>query len=87
MLKLFVDEEDDVKKDPNVSYSIGPKISDWDEQRGEWIHGIEIFYNMALLDAEMAGFWAKLPLIRKLLLSRPEVEFLLSDSFSKPFGS
>ncbi|KAJ0926249.1 putative xyloglucan 6-xylosyltransferase [Helianthus annuus] len=86
MLKLFVDEEDDVKKDPNVSYSIGPKISDWDEQRA-LIHGIEIFYNMALLDAEMAGFWAKLPLIRKLLLSRPEVEFLLSDSFSKPFGS
>ncbi|KAJ0601968.1 putative xyloglucan 6-xylosyltransferase [Helianthus annuus] len=123
---LFVDEEDDVKKDPNVPYSIGPKISDWDEQRGEWlkqnpnfnnyvngnkprvllvtgsspkpcenpvgdhyllksiknkidycrIHGIEIFYNMALLDAEMAGFWAKLPLIRKLLLSHPEVEFL-----------
>ncbi|GKA25866.1 hypothetical protein Tco_0711975, partial [Tanacetum coccineum] len=40
------------------------------------VHGIEIFYNMALLDAEMAGFWAKLPLIRKLLLSHPEVEFL-----------
>ncbi|XP_073029610.1 xyloglucan 6-xylosyltransferase 2-like [Primulina eburnea] len=40
------------------------------------LHGIEIFYNMALLDAEMAGFWAKLPLIRKLLLSHPEVEFL-----------
>ncbi|CAE6080928.1 unnamed protein product [Arabidopsis arenosa] len=40
------------------------------------IHGIEIFYNMALLDAEMAGFWAKLPLIRKLLLSHPEIEFL-----------
>ncbi|KAK2649440.1 hypothetical protein Ddye_016929 [Dipteronia dyeriana] len=40
------------------------------------IHGIEIFYNMALLDAEMAGFWAKLPLLRKLLLSHPEVELL-----------
>ncbi|RID70824.1 hypothetical protein BRARA_C02806 [Brassica rapa] len=40
------------------------------------LHGIEIFYNMALLDAEMAGFWAKLPLIRKLLLSHPEIEFL-----------
>ncbi|KAJ6794177.1 putative xyloglucan 6-xylosyltransferase 1 [Iris pallida] len=40
------------------------------------VHGIEIFYNMALLDAEMAGFWAKLPLIRTLLLSHPEVEFL-----------
>ena len=40
------------------------------------LHGIEAFYNMALLDAEIAGFWAKLPLIRKLLLSHPEVEFL-----------
>ena len=41
------------------------------------VHRIEIFYNMALLDAKMVvGFWAKLPLIRKLLLSHPEVEFL-----------
>ncbi|XP_039136241.1 probable xyloglucan 6-xylosyltransferase 1 [Dioscorea cayenensis subsp. rotundata] len=40
------------------------------------VHGIEIFYNMALLDAEMAGFWAKLPLIRTLLLSHPEIEYL-----------
>ena len=40
------------------------------------LHGIDIFYNMALLDAEMAGFWAKLPLIRKLLVSQPEIEFL-----------
>lgn len=126
MNKLFVDEGEDEKRDPNKQYTLGPKISDWDEQRSEWlkrnptlpnflrpnkprvllvtgsspkpcenpvgdhyllksiknkidycrIHGIEIFYNMALLDAEMAGFWAKLPLIRKLLLSHPEVEFL-----------
>lgn len=125
--KLFVDEEgDEEKADPNKPYSLGPKISDWDQQRADWLeknpnfpnfikpnkprvllvtgsspkpcenpvgdhyllksiknkidycrlHGIEIFYNMALLDAEMAGFWAKLPLIRKLLLSHPEVEFL-----------
>ncbi|KAL6185972.1 hypothetical protein ACLB2K_042094 [Fragaria x ananassa] len=126
--KILKDEEggDEWKKDPNAPYSLGPKISDWDAQRGEWLkqnpnfpnflgptkprvllvtgsspkpcenpvgdhyllksiknkidycrlHGIEIFYNMALLDAEMAGFWAKLPLIRKLLLSHPEVEFL-----------
>ncbi|KAG2406588.1 hypothetical protein LR48_Vigan03g285600 [Vigna angularis] len=40
------------------------------------LHGIEVFYNMALLDAEMAGFWTKLPLIRKLLLSHPELEFI-----------
>ncbi|KAI6704459.1 hypothetical protein NL676_007421 [Syzygium grande] len=114
------------KRDPSKPYSLGPRISDWDEQRAEWlrnnpdfpdfirpnkprvllvtgsspkpcenpvgdhyllksiknkidycrVHGIEIFYNMALLDAEMAGFWAKLPLIRKLLLSHPEIEFL-----------
>ncbi|XP_042518131.1 xyloglucan 6-xylosyltransferase 2-like [Macadamia integrifolia] len=125
--KIAVDEEgDDEKPDPSKPYSLGPKISDWDEQRTKWLannpgfpnfiapnkpkvllvtgsspkpcenpvgdhyllksiknkidycrlHGIEIFYNMALLDAEMAGFWAKLPLIRKLLLSHPEIEFL-----------
>uniref|UniRef100_A0ACD5WWP0 Uncharacterized protein n=1 Tax=Avena sativa TaxID=4498 RepID=A0ACD5WWP0_AVESA len=106
-------------------YTLGPKISDWDEQRAAWnarhpetppflndvkprvmlvtgsspkpcenpvgdhyllksiknkmdycrIHDIEIFYNMALLDAELAGFWAKLPLLRALLLAHPEVEF------------
>ncbi|KAE8661438.1 Xyloglucan 6-xylosyltransferase 1 [Hibiscus syriacus] len=27
-------------------------------------------------NSEMAGFWAKLPLIRKLLLSHPEIDFL-----------
>ncbi|RZC52517.1 hypothetical protein C5167_020943 [Papaver somniferum] len=126
-MKLAVDEEDDgPKRDPNQPYSLGPKITDWDEQRGRWLeknpsfpnyvlpnkprvllvtgsspkpcenpvgdhyllksiknkidycrlHGIDVFYNFALLDAEMAGFWAKLPLIRKLLLSHPEVEFL-----------
>ncbi|XP_015062470.1 xyloglucan 6-xylosyltransferase 2 [Solanum pennellii] len=127
--KILVDEDDgepEFKRDPNQPYALGPKIIDWDEQRGEWLkknpnfpnfvgtnkprvllvtgsspkpcenpvgdhyllksiknkidycrlHGIEIFYNMALLDAEMAGFWAKLPLLRKLLLSHPEVEFL-----------
>ncbi|KAF2289180.1 hypothetical protein GH714_029250 [Hevea brasiliensis] len=124
--KILVDEGQDEKPDPNKPYSLGPKISDWDVQRAEWLrknpnfpnfigpnkprvllvtgsspkpcenpvgdhyllksiknkidycrlHGVEIFYNMALLDAEMAGFWAKLPLIRKLLLSHPEIEFL-----------
>lgn len=127
--KYMKDEDDRVdefKRDPSQPYSLGPKISDWDQQRAEWLknnpyfpnfdskhkprvllvtgsspnpcanpvgdhyllksiknkidycrlHGIDIFYNMALLDAEMAGFWAKLPLIRKLLLAHPEVEFL-----------
>ncbi|XP_059440187.1 xyloglucan 6-xylosyltransferase 2-like isoform X2 [Corylus avellana] len=125
--KLLVDdEEDDPKLDPNKPYRLGPKVSNWDEKRSDWLkqnpnypnfvgpnkprvmlvtgsspkpcenpvgdhyllksiknkidycrlHEIEVFYNMALLDAEMAGFWAKLPLIRRLLLSHPEVEFL-----------
>ncbi|KAG5236115.1 glycosyltransferase family protein [Salix suchowensis] len=125
--KLQVDEgEDDESPDSDKPYSLGPKISDWDRKRAEWLrenpsfpsfvgpnkprvllvtgsspkpcenrigdhyllksiknkidycrlHGIDIFYNMALLDAEMAGFWAKLPLIRKLLVSQPEIEFL-----------
>ena len=128
---ILVDDDDEEeeyhkKHDPNEPYRLGPKISDWDEQRTTWlrenpdfpnfvrpskprvllvtgsspkpcenpvgdhyllksiknkidycrVHGIEVFYNMALLDAEMAGFWAKLPLIRQLLLSHPEVEFL-----------
>ncbi|KAJ6719748.1 hypothetical protein OIU79_007394 [Salix purpurea] len=125
---LQVDEgEDDENPDSDKPYSLGPKISDWDRKRAEWLrenpsfpsfggpnykprvllvtgsspkpcenrigdhyllksiknkidycrlHGIDIFYNMALLDAEMAGFWAKLPLIRKLLVSQPEIEFL-----------
>ncbi|VFQ64652.1 unnamed protein product [Cuscuta campestris] len=125
---VMVDEDDgeaESGRDPAVPYSLGPKISNWDRQRGLWLrrnrgfpnfhrrnkprvmlvtgsspkpcenpigdhyllkaiknkidycrlHGIEIFYNLALLDSEMSGFWAKLPLIRKLMLSHPEVEF------------
>uniref|UniRef100_A0A1D1ZH92 Putative glycosyltransferase 2 n=1 Tax=Anthurium amnicola TaxID=1678845 RepID=A0A1D1ZH92_9ARAE len=124
--KLPAADDDDKPSDPSKPYSLGPKISDWDEQRARWLgahpdrpsflapgkprvllvtgsspkpcenpvgdhyllksiknkidycrlHAIDIFYNLALLDAEMAGFWAKLPLIRKLLLSHPDVEFL-----------
>ncbi|KAG0602091.1 hypothetical protein M758_11G159600 [Ceratodon purpureus] len=40
------------------------------------LHDIDIFYNMAHLDHEMAGFWAKLPLLRKLMLAHPEVEWM-----------
>ncbi|KAJ7532793.1 hypothetical protein O6H91_13G020300 [Diphasiastrum complanatum] len=118
-------EEKDREIDVNVPYSLGPKISDWNEQRSTWLnknpqmpalvdgkprillvtgsqpnpcdnpagdhyllksiknkidycrlHGIEIFYNMAHLDQEMAGYWAKLPLIRKLMLAHPEVEWI-----------
>ncbi|CAH9091470.1 unnamed protein product [Cuscuta epithymum] len=126
--KVMVDEVDgeaEVETDPTKPYSLGPKITNWDRQRGLWLrrnrdfpnflhrnkprvmlvtgsspkpcenpigdhyllkaiknkidycrlHRIEIFYNMALIDPEMSGFWVKLPLIRKLMLSHPEVEF------------
>ncbi|KAF5734131.1 putative glycosyltransferase 5 [Tripterygium wilfordii] len=110
---------------PNVTYTLGPKISNWDQERKAWleqnsefpnfingkakilllsgsppkpcdnaigdhyllksiknkidycrIHGIEIVYNMAHLDMELAGYWAKLPMIRRLMLSHPEVEWI-----------
>ncbi|WOG99597.1 hypothetical protein DCAR_0518950 [Daucus carota subsp. sativus] len=109
----------------NETYTLGPKIESWDEDRKIWLsrnpdfpnyvngkprvllvtgsppnpcdnpigdhyllkaiknkidycrlHGIEIVYNMAHLDMELAGYWAKLPLIRKLMLSHPEVEWI-----------
>lgn len=40
------------------------------------IHGIEIVYNMAHLDRDLSGYWAKLPLIRRLMLSHPEIEWI-----------
>ncbi|KAK4402277.1 putative xyloglucan 6-xylosyltransferase 5 [Sesamum angolense] len=110
---------------PNMTFSLGPKITTWDEDRQVWlqknpqfpqyvngrprillvtgsppnpcdnaigdhyllksvknkidycrIHGIEVVYNMAHLDKELAGYWAKLPLIRRLMLSHPEVEWI-----------
>ncbi|KAI9114176.1 hypothetical protein K1719_014826 [Acacia pycnantha] len=45
------------------------------------LHGIEIVYNMAHLDKELAGYWAKLPMIRRLMLSHLKVEWIwLMDS-------
>eukprot|EP00262_Sarcandra_glabra_P001869 TRINITY_DN1202_c0_g1_i1.p1 TRINITY_DN1202_c0_g1~~TRINITY_DN1202_c0_g1_i1.p1 ORF type:complete len:453 (+),score=24.77 TRINITY_DN1202_c0_g1_i1:96-1454(+) len=119
------DANADSDLNPNVTYTLGPKISDWNQQRKIWlsqnpefpnyvnnkprillvtgsppnpcdnaigdhyllkaiknkidycrIHGIEIVYNMAHLDKELAGYWAKLPLIRRLMLSHPEVEWI-----------
>jgi xyloglucan 6-xylosyltransferase len=107
-------------------YTLGPKVSDWDEQRRRWLeqnpgfpatvaggkprillvtgsqpgpcdnplgdhyllkttknkidycrlHGIEIVHNLAHLDTELASYWAKLPLLRRLMLSHPEVEWI-----------
>lgn len=109
--------------DPDKLYSLGPKITDWDQQRQAWLtdnpeyasnaksnillvtgspptpcdnpagdhyllksiknkmdycrlHGIHVFYNMAHLDPEMAGYWSKLPLLRKLMLAHPDMEWL-----------
>ncbi|GLJ46014.1 hypothetical protein SUGI_0969050 [Cryptomeria japonica] len=31
-------EESEVERDPNGSYSLGPKISDWDKQQREWLN-------------------------------------------------
>ncbi|CAA0820857.1 Putative glycosyltransferase 3 [Striga hermonthica] len=118
-------QQDDDSLLLNATFSLGPKISSWDDDRKVWleknpnfpnyisgkprillvtgsppgpcdnaigdhyllkslknkidycrIHGIEIVYNMAHLDKEMDGYWAKLPLIRRLMLSHPEVEWI-----------
>ncbi|XP_024372288.1 probable xyloglucan 6-xylosyltransferase 3 [Physcomitrium patens] len=124
-LTLDMDDIPDVEWDPSVPFTLGPTITNWDEQRAKWIskhpgensnlrgkdrmllvtgsqpkqcenpvgnfqllkalknkidycrlHDIDIFYNIAHLDIEMAGFWAKLPLLRKLLLAHPEIEWI-----------
>ena len=111
--------------DRSKPYSLGPKISKWDEQRVIWneqnpgknksrsgkpkmllvsgsqpgpcanpmgdffhlkflknrvdyarLHGLELFYNMASISKEMTSFWAKLPLLRRLMLSHPDVEWI-----------
>ncbi|KAK4403055.1 putative xyloglucan 6-xylosyltransferase 5 [Sesamum angolense] len=117
----------------NDTYTLGPKILNWDGSRQKWlqehrgfpshvngrprillvtgsqpspcnnpigdhyllksiknkidycrVHNIEIVYNMAHLDKELAGYWTKLPVIRALMLSHPEVEWIWwmdSDAF------
>nr|KYP55482.1 Putative glycosyltransferase 3 [Cajanus cajan] len=127
------DPDEQAPLNPNVTYSLGPKIRNWDEERKAWLlqnpeypnfvrgkprillltgsppkpcdnpigdhyllksiknkidycrlHGIEIVYNLAHLDVELAGYWAKLPMIRRLMLSHPEVEWIWwmdSDAF------
>ncbi|KAG0592456.1 hypothetical protein KC19_1G253100 [Ceratodon purpureus] len=41
------------------------------------LHGMELYYNMDMLDDKMAGWWVKLFLIRMLMLERPDVEWIL----------
>ena len=41
------------------------------------------YHHMAVLDPQMAGLWAKIPLLRRLMLAHPDVEWfwwLDSDS-------
>lgn len=134
------DPDDQVESflSPNETYSFGPTITGWDEQRKVWfqrnpgfpnllngkprvllvtgspptpcenpvgdhyllkglknkidycrIHGIEIVYHSADMDREMTGNWAKLPLIRRLILSHPEVEWVWwmdNDAFFTDMG-
>ncbi|XP_062197789.1 probable glycosyltransferase 3 [Phragmites australis] len=40
------------------------------------LHGIDIMYNMAHLDPELTGYWSKIPLLRRLMLAHPEVEWV-----------
>ncbi|XP_062213456.1 probable glycosyltransferase 4 [Phragmites australis] len=40
------------------------------------VHGFDVFYSNAVLDAELSGFWTKLPLLRTLMLAHPEAELL-----------
>ncbi|CAI9773247.1 unnamed protein product [Fraxinus pennsylvanica] len=46
--KILKDEDDGIeefKSDPSQPYSLGPKISDWDQQRGEWLKNNPNFPN------------------------------------------
>jgi xyloglucan 6-xylosyltransferase len=118
-------EEKDTEWDPAVPFELGPKISNWDEQRATWLrrhpganatatgkpkvllvtgsqpqrcqnpmgnfqllkalknkldycrlHDIQVYYNLAHLDLAMNSFWVKLPLIRKMMLTHPNVEWI-----------
>lgn len=39
------------------------------------LHDVQIFYNLAVLDKNMDGFWSKLPLIRASMEAHPETEW------------
>jgi galactosyl transferase GMA12/MNN10 family len=40
------------------------------------LHGIELFYNTALLNPSMPSFWAKIPVIRAAMLAHPEADWI-----------
>jgi xyloglucan 6-xylosyltransferase len=43
--KILVDDEPEEKPDPNKPYSLGLKISDWDQQRAKWLKNNPEFLN------------------------------------------
>lgn len=48
------------------------------------LHDIELYYNLAVMDPAMTGFFIKFPIVRKLMLSHPEAEWIWwmdSDTF------
>ncbi|CAA6657546.1 unnamed protein product [Spirodela intermedia] len=40
------------------------------------IHGMDIYYNTALLHPKMFTFWAKIPLVRAAMVAHPECEWI-----------
>ncbi|KAL6842911.1 hypothetical protein ACP4OV_027224 [Aristida adscensionis] len=40
------------------------------------LHGIELLYNRAVLHPAMAGYWAKIPIVRAAMLAHPEAEWV-----------
>ncbi|KAJ8758509.1 hypothetical protein K2173_000230 [Erythroxylum novogranatense] len=47
------------------------------------IHGIEIIYNMAHLDKELARYWGKLPMIRRLMVDAMFTDMVFEIPLSK----
>ncbi|CAM6108181.1 unnamed protein product [Calypogeia fissa] len=41
------------------------------------MHNYEIYYNFAWLDPLFGAYWTKLPIIRKLMLTHPEIEWFI----------
>ena len=69
----YLDDPAESEINPNVTYTLSLKITNWNEEQKNKIdycriHGIEIMYNMAHLDKELTAYWAKLSLIRRLML-------------------
>lgn len=39
------------------------------------VKNMRVYYHMTRLDKEMTGLWAKLPLLRRLMVANPQVEW------------